>query len=289
MIRYLEGDLLNSPAQVLVNTVNTVGVMGKGIALQFKKRYPKMFEEYRKQCEKKRLTIGKLMIWYEADHTILLFPTKEHWRNPSKLEYIEKGLMAFSRRYVEYNITSIAFPKLGCGNGELNWEEVKPLMEKYLKNLPIDIYIYVGINNKIAPEHKKQKETMKWLKSHAKDMSFNGVRDDIAHTCAIVPYEFTYKGKTCTAEWTLEKGLSFTLEDNNYTVPEERLEEIWNKMRAKGAFTLSEKEGYLNMVYAFLASLDYLTEVRIQDKSSLIMKDGYQIDEGLGRAYVLRG
>ena len=84
MIKYVEGDIFNSPAQVLVNTVNTVGVMGKGIALGFKKRYPEMFSKYRVACEKKKLTIGRLMIWYGADHWVLLFPTKEHWRNPSK-------------------------------------------------------------------------------------------------------------------------------------------------------------------------------------------------------------
>ena len=143
MIKYVQGDIFNSPAQVLVNTVNTVGVMGKGIALSFKKMYPDMYEAYRKECDKHRLIIGKLMLWYGTDHWVLMFPTKEHWRNPSRIEYIEKGLMTFVRKYTDYNITSIAFPKLGCGNGELDWTDVKPLMERYLKDLPIDIYIYL--------------------------------------------------------------------------------------------------------------------------------------------------
>ena len=89
MIEYIEGDLFNSPAQVLVNTVNTIGVMGKGIALSFKKRYPGMFEAYRTACEKHQLMIGKLMLYYAPDHWILLFPTKMNWRNPSKIEYLE--------------------------------------------------------------------------------------------------------------------------------------------------------------------------------------------------------
>ena len=121
MIEYIEGDIFESPAQVIVNTVNTVGVMGKGLALSFKQRYPQMFEKYKLACEKHQLTIGKLMLFYEADHWLLMFPTKENWRNPSKLEYIEKGLMKFVQTYAEKNITSIAFPRLGCGNGELNW------------------------------------------------------------------------------------------------------------------------------------------------------------------------
>lgn len=190
MIEYIEGDIFESPAQVIVNTVNTVGVMGKGLALSFKQRYPQMFEKYKMACEKHQLSIGKLMLFYEADHWLLMFPTKENWRNPSKLEYIEKGLMKFVQTYAEKNITSIAFPRLGCGNGELNWSDVKPIMEKYLKKLPIDVYIYLGTNPDITPEHKEPKKTIDWLKQNAKDMSFNGVKDDLLNLSAMLPYSF---------------------------------------------------------------------------------------------------
>ena len=91
MIRYIEGDIFNSPAQVVVNTVNTVGVMGKGIAKEYKDRYPEMFRLYKEACRNKKLTIGKLMLWYGEDRWILNFPTKEDWRGKSKIEYIEKG------------------------------------------------------------------------------------------------------------------------------------------------------------------------------------------------------
>lgn len=101
MITYVEGDLFTSPAQVIVNAVNTDGVMGKGIALEYKKRYPKMFDQYRMYCDKNQLEIGKLMIWHASDYWVLLFPTKKHWRNPSKLEYIEKGLIKFVNTYAE--------------------------------------------------------------------------------------------------------------------------------------------------------------------------------------------
>ena len=146
MIEYIEADIFESPAQVIVNTVNTVGVMGKGLALSFKQRYPAMFEKYKDACKKHLLTIGKLMLFYEADHWLLMFPTKKDWRNPSKLEYIEKGLMKFISTYDDKNITYVAFPRLGCGNGDLNWNDVKPIMERYLNNLPIDVYIYHRIN-----------------------------------------------------------------------------------------------------------------------------------------------
>lgn len=141
MIEYIEGDIFDSPAQVIVNTVNTVGVMGKGLALSFKNRYPDMFERYKKVCEEGNFRIGNLMLFYYPDHWLMLFPTKENWRNPSKLEYIEKGLQKFVDTYSDKRINSIAFPKLGCGNGDLDWNDVKPLMEKHLRNLPITIYI----------------------------------------------------------------------------------------------------------------------------------------------------
>lgn len=143
MIQYVLGDILNSKAHVLVNPVNTVGAMGRGLALLFKKKYPDMFQKYMYACNNNLLTVGKLMICHESDHDILLFPTKEDWRNPSKMEYIEAGLQKFVATYKERNITSIAFSKLGCGNGGLQWSEVKTMMEKYLGDLPIDVYIYI--------------------------------------------------------------------------------------------------------------------------------------------------
>ena len=109
MIEYLEGDIFNSPAQVIVNTVNTVGVMGKGLALSFKNRYPDMFERYKKVCEEGKLQNGNLMLFYYPDHWLLLFPTKENWRNPSKLEYIEKGLQKFVSTYVDKKSTRLHF------------------------------------------------------------------------------------------------------------------------------------------------------------------------------------
>jgi O-acetyl-ADP-ribose deacetylase (regulator of RNase III) len=142
MIYYREGDLFDSPAQTLVNPVNTVGVMGKGLALSFKERYPDMFAKYKEACDRHLLVPGMLMICRVPHHLVLLFPTKEHWRDPSSLDYIEAGLSKFRETYAEKGITSIAFPKLGCGCGGLHWDIVRPVMEKYLVNLPIDVYIY---------------------------------------------------------------------------------------------------------------------------------------------------
>ncbi len=144
MITYVNGNLFESKAQVLVNAVNTVGVMGKGIAKAFKDKYPEMFTEYRDLCKQERLEVGMLHIYKTSNEWILNFPTKKHWRNKSELSYVETGLKKFLEIYETETITSIAFPQLGCGLGGLSWEkEVQPLMEKYLAEVPIEIYIHI--------------------------------------------------------------------------------------------------------------------------------------------------
>ena len=155
MIIFRKGDIFKSECQTLVNTVNCVGVMGKGIALQFKNKYPEMFEDYKLACKNKELKQGgDLWVWDYIDmykpKKVLCFATKEHWKNVSKLEWIERGLANFTKKlkkkkyaYEEMGIKTIAFPKLGCTNGKLNWEkDVKPLMIKYLDpiNLLCEIY-----------------------------------------------------------------------------------------------------------------------------------------------------
>lgn len=163
MIKYVKGDIFNGPSKIIVNTVNTVGVMGKGIALEYKNRYPEMFLRYHELCQKNLLDIGKLYLWKKSDKWILLFPTKKHWRNPSKFEYIEQGLIKFVENWDKLGADSIAFPRLGCGNGGLDWNVVKPLMEKYLNKLPMQILVYVDNYNDPIPEHQNVTEMEKWL------------------------------------------------------------------------------------------------------------------------------
>lgn len=289
MIEYIEGDLFESPAQVIVNTVNTVGVMGKGLALSFKQRYPKMFEKYKTACEKHLLTIGKLMLFYEADHWLLLFPTKENWRNPSKLEYIEKGLMKFVQTYAEKNITSIAFPRLGCGNGELDWNEVKPLMEHYLKRLPIDVYVYLGVNQDDVPEHKEQRKTIDWLKENAKDMSFNGVKDDLLYLCSIFPYAFLFDGESYEMKYSDGK---FVFSDSTgakiFDMEENRLYSIWDEVRRLSVFSVREDSKEKKVVLALLHSSGYLSKIKLYNQKLDCMEDGYQINSGLGRVLALK-
>ena len=148
MIVFKIGNLFDSECQTLVNTVNRNGVMGKGIALQFKQRYPEMFDEYKLACKRKQIYQGGDLWPYDyvdmyKPRKILCFATKEDWWNPSKLVWIERGLKTFTYAYYPLGITSIAWPKLGCTNGKLNWEkDVKPLMFKYLNPLDIICEIY---------------------------------------------------------------------------------------------------------------------------------------------------
>lgn len=164
MIKYVTSNLFDSPAQTLVNTVNTVGVMGKGIAAEFKRRYPEMFARYREFCDRGELDIGKLYLYRTPNKWILNFPTKKHWRNPSTFEYIEIGLRKFAETYAQRGITSISFPQLGCGNGGLPWDDVRPKMHEILQEMPIPIYIHVApTNERFVPEHDPRilKETLR--------------------------------------------------------------------------------------------------------------------------------
>ncbi|HRJ45524.1 MAG TPA: macro domain-containing protein, partial [Caldilineaceae bacterium] len=166
MILYVQGDLFQSPAQVLVNTVNTVGVMGKGVALQFKQLFPEMFEQYRILCERKSFDIGNLWLYRGPNKWVLNFPTKRHWKQPSKIEYIAAGLSKFVATYDEMGIHSIAFPPLGCGNGQLDFKsEVQPLMHQFLHRLPIDVFIYPEKNDPFVPEHLDPLAMRNWLRS----------------------------------------------------------------------------------------------------------------------------
>lgn len=159
MLHYVCHDLFESPAQTLVNTVNTVGVMGQGIAQEFKRRYPEMFERYREHCKSGALAIGKLYLFRTPNKWVLNFPTKEHWKAPSKLEWIETGLEKFVAEYETQGISSISFPQLGCGNGGLDWAQVKPLMDHYLRPLPIPIFVHTRINDpNFIPEHDHSKQ-----------------------------------------------------------------------------------------------------------------------------------
>ena len=142
-ISHIYGNIFDSKMQTLVNTVNCVGFMGGGIALEYKRRYPDMFKEYKERCLNGTLKMGELHLWNNDEPWILNFPTKIHFKDPSKEEFIEKGLKKFVSNYKKHSIESIAFPQLGTQLGGLDWENtVKPIMYKYLETLDIEVEIY---------------------------------------------------------------------------------------------------------------------------------------------------
>lgn len=147
MIQYITGNLLDSKAEALVNTVNTMGVMGKGIALQFKNDFPSNYKAYQKACQNEEIKVGKMFVTIDSntnsgEKIIINFPTKTTWRKPSEYKYIEEGLNNLIEVIKTKNIKSIAIPPLGSGNGGLKWGKVKKIIEEKLQHLDIDIFVY---------------------------------------------------------------------------------------------------------------------------------------------------
>jgi len=146
MITFTQGNLLEARAEALVNTVNTVGVMGKGIALMFKERFDENFRRYAAACKAKEVQTGKMFVTpvHELDgpRWIVNFPTKQHWRAPSRMEWVVDGLQDLRRFLIEQQVKSIAIPPLGAGNGGLEWAEVREQIERALGDLDIDILVF---------------------------------------------------------------------------------------------------------------------------------------------------
>ena len=148
MVVEINGSIFNSKCIAIVNTVNCVGVMGKGLALAFKKIYYDNYLAYLDECKSKKLIPGKVFIYtnfrYQNHRYIINFPTKNHWKNNSKLEYITEGLIDLVKKIKELDIKSIAIPKLGCSNGHLEWSIVKPLIiEAFIELDDVRVKLYI--------------------------------------------------------------------------------------------------------------------------------------------------
>ncbi|PHR85441.1 MAG: hypothetical protein COA59_00295 [Colwellia sp.] len=155
MIKFVDGDFFNFDADIRVNTVNCVGVMGAGVALAFKKKYPEMFKEYAKKCKAGLIQPGKPSVWHSGDMfsksiEIINFPTKDHWRKPSEYEYIESGLIWLSEYLKQKNNVTLTLPALGCGHGGLDWSRVKKLIENYLGDSQNKILVFEPNSSKNA-------------------------------------------------------------------------------------------------------------------------------------------
>jgi len=147
MMRFTQGNLLDAKVEAVVNTVNTVGVMGKGIALMFKERFAENYEAYVEACKAGEVQVGHMFVTPGAELSgprwIVNFPTKKHWRQPTKIEWVHDGLVDLKAVIREKNIRSIALPPLGCGNGGLDWADVRPMIEDALGDLPdVEVIVY---------------------------------------------------------------------------------------------------------------------------------------------------
>jgi O-acetyl-ADP-ribose deacetylase (regulator of RNase III) len=276
MITYLEISLFDSPAQTLVNTVNTVGAMGKGIAQVFKQLYPEMYKEYRRLCKAEQFSVGQLYIYRTPNKIIVNFPTKQHWRRPSRPEYIEAGLKKFVERYQDYGIASVSFPQLGCGNGELDWpQQVQPLMEHYLKNLPIPVYIHLYKKDPNFVPERFDEDYIRQVRLERQRISTSKLWQDlqqIAQGTADNSYQMSLFGPSVEVS---DETIVFNPDSPKPTIIyREDVEDLWNVLRVRG--TLSEvdipeaiqAEGVVGWLLELLGRLTYIQPIQIRKQGN---------------------
>jgi O-acetyl-ADP-ribose deacetylase (regulator of RNase III) len=189
MIEFVQGDFFDFEASIRVNTVNCVGVMGAGVALLFKDRYPDMFLDYKRACERNEVKPGYPHVWQSVDlfdkFTIINLPTKIHWRNPSEYQYIEDGLIWLEQYLKENDDAIVTLPALGCGLGGLEWKKVRALIEKYLNHLECKILVFepggADLRNEFDP-----------LDDELKGLDIHRILPNDEH------YPFNMRGKTAT-------------------------------------------------------------------------------------------
>ena len=273
MILYVQGDLFQSPAQVLVNTVNTVGVMGKGVALQFKRHFPEMYAKYRELCEKGDFSVGSLWLYKTPNKWVLNFPTKRPWRQPSRIEYVESGLKKFVETYSTMGIHSIAFPSLGCGNGQLDFRsQVQPLMEKYLQSLPIEVFVYPERDNAFV-EHLQPEAMSDWLRTEPQSMPFSEAWEDIKSILKDKSEYKTVAKKNPFSAYVSHEPLGICVKAaaQKYMLPYETLSSLWQQLRTYGFSMRHIAPGIdrqVSYVLSIFAELEYVTPVYLADDYS---------------------
>ncbi|MCC7429338.1 macro domain-containing protein, partial [bacterium] len=223
-----------------------------------------MFEAYQKLCENKQFKVGELWLYKTPNKWILNFPTKKHWKSPSQLDYIETGLKNFAKTYQEKDIFSIAFPPLGCGNGNLDWKDVKPLMEKYLNPLQIDVYVYLTSSQENEKEHLNIKEMKNWLRKQPKFLAFDEFWEDLQ---AKVNSQKKFGAVVAEIRNEALEVKNESLQANFY---EEDLLDFWQNFRQRGYF-FKEKKFFpsnfhknFDLIFPVLNSLDYVNEIKLE-------------------------
>lgn len=274
MLTYVIDNIFLSPALVITNPVNTVGVMGKGLAYQFRQNYPEMDRQYRDLCERGAFTTGQLWLYKTPHKWILNFPTKAHWRDPSRLEYVESGLAKFVSTYAEKGMTSVSFPLLGAGLGGLDWEsEVRPVVERYLAPLPINTYVHLydpadPFASAATPDPASLKH---WLNQPQGSISFDRFLQDLIqlvqtqqqfkHLSDESPFQASYDAEEDRIHlWQAQTPL--------LTLSASLLADLWHYLRS-AAYAHPQNfparlDQHTATLISLLAQLDYLQAVTLQ-------------------------
>ena len=286
MITYLETSLFASPAQVLVNTVNTIGVMGRGLAKEFKDIYPEMFAIYSDLCKKHEIQIGTLLLYQSSNKWVLNFPTKHHFRYPSKLEFVESGLQSFVSSFADHGLTSVAFPQLGCGTGGLDWEgEVRPLMEHYLRPLPIDTYIHVVRDRRPISPAWTSTERKERLRGELPVVPFSAFLVDLMQVAKRSAAMDPHEEQQSWASGEEDDGSAFLFLDGErqVTLQQDDLRAIWQQLQSFGLVAKDnlplDDDSDAELVFDSLARLDYLKRAQWSgdwDKMRMIASSGLQ-------------
>jgi len=246
--------------------------MGKGIALKFRRTFPEMFLEYQELCEQRKIDIGVLWIYKGSPNKwVLNFPTKTSWRQPSSIEFIEKGLKKFVEEFNDLKIYSVAFPALGCGNGDLDWESVKPVMETYLAKIPADVFIYPPLSVDAVPEHRKEKEMIDWLRAEPRSLPFTEVWRDLGLLLARDD-SFRTGVKAFKAKISDDHTLVITTESRDYKIEYEDLRELWSRFRSYGYLRRGIVSKPIEKVFYYLmpilAELPYVGKVELSESGN---------------------
>jgi O-acetyl-ADP-ribose deacetylase (regulator of RNase III) len=270
MLTYHRTSLLESQAQTIVNTVNTVGVMGKGLAASLKQKYPDMFKAYKRICDQDLLDVGKLWLWRSTEQWVLNFPTKKNWRSPSQLSYVEAGLKKFVDQFEARGIREIAFPRLGCGNGGLNWDEVRPLMHSYLADLPIRVYIHDFNVDIDFPEHKEYSPV-------SAENSFHDFMCDIGYAIELNGGLFSLLDKFSNFRASLTQRadeIVLLLENDEWKaeIDEFDLSELWvllNKGPVDSSRLVGIARDHVSALFSLLSSISYIRPIEISRDSDV--------------------
>lgn len=265
MITFVVADVLHSPAQVLVNPVNTVGSMGRGLPRRFKTLYPDMYQQYRQMCRSGRFDIGSLWLYKTPHKWILNFPIKVHWRDAARLEYIEQGLQAFVNSFGQREMRSVSFPMLSAGLGGLDWEsEVRPLLEQYLDPLPFPVYIHLYESRNPYALYWDQEDLKNWLYTIP---LWPQVESFIADIHALVNQQSTWNRLDNKAQFEVyasgDNGLLFHSADStDYRCTAAELIAIWRLIESPAYIGAEDLPSHLSvppiLLFSFLAQLGYL-------------------------------